>query len=163
MDNPDFFEHEHKHGENCDCEHTISIPLEDGTELVCDILGTFDLEETSYIVLLPQGEEEIVIYKYNEESNEQITLTPIESDEELERVADVFYELYSDGDFEYDDDLDDEEDLDDDDDFEDDEEDFDDEDFEDEEDFDDDDLEDDDDSFDDDDFEDDDDFDEDEF
>lgn len=125
MKDSDFNEHEHEHDENCNCNSTISIPMEDGSDLVCDILGTFDFEEMSYIVLLPQGDEEIVIYKYSEESEEQITLTPIESDDELEKVVEAFYELYSDGDVEYDEEFEDEEDDDyDEDDFEDDEEDF---------------------------------------
>ena len=62
---------------NCDCgcnghDHddsikTITLTLDDGTEMECEVLGNFNLEGTDYIVLSPDGDDEVLIYRYKEE------------------------------------------------------------------------------------------------
>jgi len=161
---------EHEHDEDCDCgdRPVLQLQMENGQEISCEVLGLFDIEEQTYIALLPENDdnEEILFYKYQpHEDEKQFSLSHIESEEELEKVEETFYEVYledlddddfDDDDFD-DDDFDDEDDDFDDDDFDDDFDDEDDEDF-DEDDFDDDDFDDDDfvdDDLDDDDFDDD--------
>lgn len=86
---------EHEHDENCDCCDQIALPMEDGSELVCDVIGTFDLNDKDYIVLLPVDEEEVVIYRYTEEDDDAITIMPIESDEEFNEAAETFHQLFA--------------------------------------------------------------------
>lgn len=82
-------DHEHDHEEG----NTITLTLDDNTELECSVLGTFDIEETEYIVLLPLGDEEVLIYKY-EEVDGEISLGLIESDEEFNIVSETFYSIF---------------------------------------------------------------------
>jgi len=88
-------------------EDIIILTLEDDTELQCLILGIFDVDENEYIALQPIGEEEVLLYRYNEIGDEDFELLPIENQDEFDRVAEVFDSLYldEDGDFiEFDDD-----------------------------------------------------------
>lgn len=94
---------EHIHDEHCDCgcEHdepqVMTLVLDDDTELQCNVLGVFDVEDKSYIALLPLGEEEaeVYLYKYIEDDSEEgFILENIEDDEEFEAVEDVFYEIF---------------------------------------------------------------------
>lgn len=98
-------EHEHgpecNHGEDCNHDHDheemiIEIELEDGSNLECEILGTFEVEENEYMVLLPKEEEEVILFKYEEdEENEEFELTPIEDEEEFEIASKAYYEIFS--------------------------------------------------------------------
>ena len=97
--------------ENCDHDHeddgdeieTVSLTLDDGTEVTCEILGTFEMNGINYIVLMPEDDEDVLIYRYKEEG-EEISLEAIESDEEFEAVSEAFDEWYCGDDDEYDDD-----------------------------------------------------------
>ena len=61
-----------KHGENCNCEEgldhdQVTLTLEDGTEVVCDIIAVFPCGEKEYIALLPQNggdEGEVYLYQF---------------------------------------------------------------------------------------------------
>ncbi len=92
----------HEHDENCCCGHEhddcekMSIVLEDDREIICDVLGIFSLSEDSdkeYIALLPEGEEDVLIYRYSEDAD-GITLDNIETDEEYDEVAECFDDLF---------------------------------------------------------------------
>ncbi len=74
---------------------TITITLEDDTELVCDVITIFPCQGKQYIALLPQdaGEEgEVYLYEFVEKGEDDIDLINIESDEEFEAVSDAFDE-----------------------------------------------------------------------
>ena len=92
----------HIHDENCDCGHDhdeqiMTLTLEDDTELKCHVIGVFEALDREYIALLPEGEEEALIYRYNESDNEDgFELENIETDEEFESVEDVLFELLED-------------------------------------------------------------------
>lgn len=106
--------HDHEHGEcgcnhdheDCGCGHdhehehegyqTIYLTLDDDSELNCHVLGTFEVEEKSYIALLPEEEERVLLYEYNELEEGQIELKNIESEEEFEYVSEAFNELFDD-------------------------------------------------------------------
>ncbi len=97
-------EHEHNHDE-CDCgcghdHHTMTIVTEENKELKCSILDTFDVEENEYIALLPEGEDEVLIYRFILHDDDSFELLNIETDEEFEKVEDVFFELFGEEAFE---------------------------------------------------------------
>lgn len=78
----------------------VTLSLDDGSEVECDILTIFELEEQNYIALLPLDEDgneneegEVFIYRYFEDEEGNPSLENIEDDEEYEAVADRFDEL----------------------------------------------------------------------
>ena len=95
----------HQHDEDCGCdcgcghdhdhEHedgyqTITLTLEDDSEMVCIVLGIFECEDQEYIALLPEDEEDgedVFIYKYKEIN-----------EEEVEKVSKTFEEIFDDED-----------------------------------------------------------------
>lgn len=93
---------EHNHDGSCGCGHdheleydTITLSLDDGTELSCAVLEIFSVDGKDYIALQPEeGEEEdnVFLYRYIEDENEPQLLN-IEDDDEFEAVADAFEEI----------------------------------------------------------------------
>lgn len=95
------------HDEKCNCcdqfnedhdcyldEHdTIYLTLDDDTEMECNILGIFEVEDNEYIALSPIENEQVFLYQY-EEDEEGITLINIEDDEEFDIVSEAFYALF---------------------------------------------------------------------
>ncbi len=87
-----------KHGENCNCgeelDHDqVTLTLDDGSEVVCDIIAVFPCGEKEYIALLPQdsGEEgEVYLYQFKQTGEDEIDLSNIEDDDEFEAVSDAF-------------------------------------------------------------------------
>ena len=81
-----------------DEEMTVTLTLDDGTELECVVLTIFEAGEKEYIALLPLDENgenedgEVYLYRYYEE-NGQPNLDNIDSDEEYEIAADAFDEM----------------------------------------------------------------------
>ena len=86
-------------------EPTVSMTLEDGTELECDVIAIFPVGDQDYIALLPNkavegfDENEVFLYRYKELEGEDIELAQIESEEEYEAVADAFDELLDEEEF----------------------------------------------------------------
>ncbi|MBW4829314.1 MAG: DUF1292 domain-containing protein [Clostridiaceae bacterium] len=86
-------------GCGCGCDHDheepgiIYLTLEDGSEMECNVLGIFEVEDKAYIALVPMGEEEVLLYEYIE-VEDGIELGQIESDEEFELVSEAFYTLF---------------------------------------------------------------------
>ena len=81
-----------------DEEMTVTLTLDDGTELECVVLTIFEAADKEYIALLPlDGNEaedgEVYLYRYTEDANGNPDIQNIESDEEYEIVADAFDEL----------------------------------------------------------------------
>ena len=79
-------------------EVTVTLTLDDGSQLECVVLTIFDAGEREYIALLPMdGQEaeegEVYLYRYSEDANGNPNLENIEDDEEYEAVADAFDEL----------------------------------------------------------------------
>ncbi len=97
---------EHKHGDGCGCGHdhdhdhehdSITLSLDDGTELNCVVLEIFTVNDKEYIALQPEeGEEEednVFLYRFIQEGDEDPQLLNIDDDDEFEAVADAFEEL----------------------------------------------------------------------
>lgn len=79
-------------------EMTVTLTLDDGTELECVVLTIFEAGDKEYIALLPlDGQEaedgEVYLYRYTEDANGNPDLENILDDEEYEIVADAFDEL----------------------------------------------------------------------
>ncbi len=79
-------------------EVTVTLTLDDGSQLECVVLTIFDAGEREYIALLPMdGQEaeegEVYLYRYSEDVNGNPNLENIEDDEEYDIVADAFDEL----------------------------------------------------------------------
>lgn len=79
-------------------EMTVTLSLDDGTELECIVLTIFEAQGKDYIALLPmegpESEEgEVFLYRYHEDADGNPNLDNIQDDEEYEIVADAFDEL----------------------------------------------------------------------
>lgn len=94
-------------GDNCNCneemEHDqVTLTLDDGTEMVCDILAIFPCNEKEYIALLPQDadeEAEVFLYQFVQAGEDEVDLINIEDDDEFEAVSDAFDEFLDSQDF----------------------------------------------------------------
>ncbi len=83
---------------------TVTLELDDGTEMVCDVISIFPAVvggvKKMYIALLDEnaGEDgDIFLYgAENLEDPDNIILNDIESDEEFEIVSDAFDEMLDD-------------------------------------------------------------------
>ena len=79
-------------------EMTVTLALDDDSEIECVVLNIFSAGDREYIALLPmegaESEEgEVYLYRYSEDENGQPNLENIEDDDEYEIVADAFDEL----------------------------------------------------------------------
>lgn len=83
----------------------VTLDLDDGSQVECEILTIFEVDKQDYIALLPLSEdesedgEEVFIYRYNEDENGNPSLENIEDDDEYEAVADRFDELLDEAEF----------------------------------------------------------------
>ena len=92
-----------KDPQNCECDSKdnkndeqgmfITLTTDDGSDMKCQVLGTFDDGvEANYIALMPVGDD--VVYLYGFEDNEESPiLRKIETDKEYDRARTLFLEL----------------------------------------------------------------------
>jgi uncharacterized protein YrzB (UPF0473 family) len=85
----------------------VTLTMEDNSEVECQVLTIFEVEEQDYIVLLPlnqdgseNDEEEVFIYRYFEDEEGNPSLENILDDEEFEMVEEVFDQILDDEEFE---------------------------------------------------------------
>ena len=76
---------------------SVTLSLDDGTEVECAVIRTFPAGDKNYIALLPiadidEDESEVYLYRYSINSDNEPVLDNIESDEEYEIVSDAFDE-----------------------------------------------------------------------
>ncbi|WP_124067567.1 DUF1292 domain-containing protein [Clostridium sp. E02] len=79
-------------------EMTVTLTLDDGSELECVVLTIFTAGERDYIALLPMAgpeaeEGEVYLYRYSEKEDGQPDLENIQDDAEYEIVADAFDQM----------------------------------------------------------------------
>ena len=77
---------------------TVTLTLDDDSQMECIVLTTFEAAGRNYIALLPtnppEGEEgEVYLYRFVTGPNGEPDLQNIEYDEEYEAVADAFEEI----------------------------------------------------------------------
>lgn len=83
-----------------DTDICVTLDLDDGTQMECEILTIFEVEGRDYIVLVPSDEDEedseentVYIYRYMEDEDGNPSLENILDDKELKLVEDQFNEL----------------------------------------------------------------------
>lgn len=85
-----------------DEEMTVTLELDDGTEVTCAIITILTVKEQDYIALLPLDENgdnedgEVWFYRYAEDEtnpDKEPDLSYIDDDNEYELVADAFDEF----------------------------------------------------------------------
>ena len=75
---------------------------EEGNELYFALLGTLEHEGNEYKAMIPVNEngeeesEEYVILKFDKDENGEDLLVTIDDDEEFDRIADIFDDMFSD-------------------------------------------------------------------
>ena len=86
--------------DNEDDDVVVTLNLDDGSEVTCEIITIFDIGDQDYIVLIPldangepNEEGEVYIYRYFEDETGAPSLENILSDEEYEAVSKRFDEL----------------------------------------------------------------------
>lgn len=96
-----------KHTTNDDTDILVTLDLDDGNQVECEILTIFTVGEQDYIALLPLDESgeaneegEVFIYRYSEDEEGNPTLDNIQDDDEYEAVSDRFDELLDEAEFE---------------------------------------------------------------
>ncbi len=76
---------------------TVTLSLDDGSEVECAVIRTFPAGDKNYIALLPiadidEDESEVYLYRYSISADNEPVLENIDSDEEYEIVSDAFDE-----------------------------------------------------------------------
>lgn len=85
-------------------EVIINLELEDGTEMECVVLARFPLLNRQYVALLSteqidSDEGDVYLYRFNEDSDGEVTLDNIEDDDEFDIVARRYTEILEDSDY----------------------------------------------------------------
>ena len=88
------------HNTNEDEDILVTLDLDDGSQVECEILNIFTVNEQDYIALLPLTEAgEPNIYRYAEDSDGNPSLDNILDDAEYEAVSDRFDEWLDEAEF----------------------------------------------------------------
>lgn len=74
--------HEEKHKK-------IYLTLKDDSQLECDVIDIFNTNNQDYIAVLPINSDSALLYRFKE-TNEDVILSNIGSDEEYAMVSEVF-------------------------------------------------------------------------
>lgn len=79
----------------------VTLTLEDGKELVCDVIAVFPAGERDYIALLPEDEPDgdFLLYRFLDDGEGNYDLDDIDSDEEFEIASEAFDELMDEEEF----------------------------------------------------------------
>lgn len=77
----------------------LNITLEDGEEMPSEVIGIFEVQGREYIALLPEDDDRVLLYRYQELSDDEIDLQNIEDDSEFEAVTKEFWEIFGEEDF----------------------------------------------------------------
>lgn len=78
---------------------TVTLTLDDDTELECAVLTIYPVSDHKYIALLPLDENgenqdgEVFLYRFSQEEGQQPVLENILDDDEYDIAADAFDEL----------------------------------------------------------------------
>jgi hypothetical protein len=67
----------------------VTLELEDGSVLSCEILDIIEVDGHNYMALVPEGSEEYLIYGYLEKG-EDFELINIDDKDEYDKVAEAF-------------------------------------------------------------------------
>jgi hypothetical protein len=73
-------------------KRTIRLTLEDGKELVCEVISLFTVDNQEYIAVLEPEKQHVLLYRFSEDEQGP-ELENIMSDEEFESVEKAFREI----------------------------------------------------------------------
>lgn len=79
----------------------VNLTFEDGSTSNYEIIAKFDVDDITYVALLPEDDEEdsdVIVYRYVEDGND-VELNEITDEDEFNRVADVLDEILDDLEF----------------------------------------------------------------
>lgn len=83
----------HQHHEHHDHDHEeaqiIHLTLEDNSEIECIVVADFEVEGKTYMALLPENQEKVLVYQYKENQGE-LELLLIEDDQEFDLVSKTY-------------------------------------------------------------------------
>ena len=92
--------------QNDDSDILVTLDLDDGAQVECQILTIFSVGEQDYIALLPlddagepNDDGEVYIYRYAEDEDGNPSLDNIADDDEYDAAADRFDELLDEAQF----------------------------------------------------------------
>ena len=69
----------------------ITLEFDDGEDVECEIMGIFDVDGKEYIALVPlDGSDDVYIYVYKEQGEDEFELIDIDDDKEFEKVVAEF-------------------------------------------------------------------------
>lgn len=87
----DHHEHGHHHEHDHQEPRKIYLTLMDGKKLECDVLDIFEVEDQSYIAILPSDSETAMLYGFVED-DQGPQLRNIEDDDEYKNASEAFME-----------------------------------------------------------------------
>jgi len=91
----------------------LTLTLENGQEMKCEVLSSLEYKGKEYIAVLPEDEEEFWIYEYSENDDGTLNIDNVEDEKIFVAVGKLFEERFdADEDFDFDFDEDDEDDCD---------------------------------------------------
>ncbi len=81
----------------------FTLTDEEGNESQFELIGNLDIDDNTYVALIPcdGNEEEYVILKVEEDENGEELLVTIDDDDEFDKVADAFEDEFM-AEFDYD-------------------------------------------------------------
>ena len=88
MSETNFFEYDLQD----DADLTVTLTLDDDSELECAVVAIFPVQNKDYIALLPLGVEDaqVYLYRFKHNADEDLELENIEDDTEFEAVAGAY-------------------------------------------------------------------------
>ena len=74
-------------------KNMLSLLDEEGNEVLFEVLDMIEYKDENYVVLLPEGEEvDVVILKVTEIDDTQDQFSPVESEEDVVAIFELFKE-----------------------------------------------------------------------
>lgn len=89
----------HDHDACCDHDHdqlSVTLTLEDDSEIVCPVIDIFDINGQQYIALLHPIDQNALLYRFNENDNDTINIAAIEDEKEFDFVSKTFLAKFED-------------------------------------------------------------------
>ena len=82
--------------DNMEKENIFTLTDEEGNESEFEFFGELELDDNTYLALIPLGgeEDEYVILKVEVDENGDDLLVTIDDDDEFDRVADAFEDTF---------------------------------------------------------------------
>lgn len=79
----------------------VTLTLEDGSEMTCDVIAIFPCGERDYIALLPENDPDgdFLLYRFIDNGDGNYDLDDIGDDDEFEAASEAFDELMDNEDY----------------------------------------------------------------